>query len=100
LEQGALVEPLAIGAYAARLSGALRGRAIGILGAGPIGVSVLLAARQAGAASIVVVEPMAARRAFARAAGASAVCAPDAPLAAGLLASDPGGLDGIFECCG
>jgi len=41
--------------------GDLRGKRIAILGCGPIGLSVLLAARRAGAARIYVSEPIAAR---------------------------------------
>ena len=44
-DQAALVEPLTIGHYAVQLSGSLKGKKIGILGSGPIGLSVLLSAR-------------------------------------------------------
>ena len=52
MEQGALIEPLAIGAYAAKSAGNLNGMCVAILGCGPIGLSALLAARQAGAARL------------------------------------------------
>ena len=45
-DQAALVEPLTIGHYAVQLSGDLKGKKIGILGSGPIGLSVLLSAQQ------------------------------------------------------
>ncbi len=41
-DEGALSEPLSIGLYATRLSGPLKDAKIGILGSGPIGISVLL----------------------------------------------------------
>ena len=48
-DQAALVEPLSIGHYAVQLSGVLKDKKVGILGSGPIGLSVLLSARVAGA---------------------------------------------------
>lgn len=100
MEQGALIEPLCIGAYAVRLAGDVRGRTLAIQGSGPIGLSVLLAARQAGATRIYVVDPIAARRALAQQCGATWTCAPEKTLVADLLAREPAGLDLIFECCG
>ena len=100
MEQGALLEPLSIGAYAARLGGDLRGKRIAILGCGPIGLSVLLAARQAGAARMYVSDPIAARRAFARQCGATWDGAPAEDLVATILRHEPLALDVVFECCG
>ena len=45
LDQAALAEPLSIGMYAFRLSGIQTGTKTAILGAGPIGLSVLLCAK-------------------------------------------------------
>jgi len=100
MEQGALVEPLSIGAYAARLAGNLRGKRIAILGCGPIGLSVLLAARRAGTARIYVSEPIAARCAFARQCGAVWGGAPSGDLVAAILRREPLAMDAVFECCG
>ncbi len=55
-DQAALVEPLSIGYYAVQLSGDLKGKKIGILGSGPIGLSVLLSAQAAGASAIYVTD--------------------------------------------
>jgi len=55
-DQAALVEPLTIGYYAVQLCGDLKGKKIGILGSGPIGLSVILAARVAGASAIYVTD--------------------------------------------
>ncbi|HEX9975002.1 MAG TPA: alcohol dehydrogenase catalytic domain-containing protein, partial [bacterium] len=52
LTQAALVEPLSIGIYAMQLLRKKHSPAIGILGSGPIGLSVLLAARHAGNSTI------------------------------------------------
>jgi len=46
--EAAMLEPLAIGVYAIDIAGDVRGRRIGVLGAGAIGLSVLQAARAAG----------------------------------------------------
>ena len=47
--QAAISEPLAIGVYAVKQSVAMKGAKVGILGVGPIGLSVLLPARAQGA---------------------------------------------------
>lgn len=100
LEQGALIEPLAIGAYTVRLAGDLRGQCVGILGCGPIGLSVLLAARQAGASRIYVIDPIAGRRRFAQKCGAVWSGEPDAQAIADILQQEPLAMDTVFECCG
>ena len=69
-DQAALVEPLSIGYYAVQLSGELKGKKIGILGSGPIGLSVLLAARTAGAAAIYMTDRLDYRLEAARQQGA------------------------------
>src|SRR5438094_6135645 len=48
LEQAALVEPFSIGIYARQISGIGRGAKFAVLGAGPVGLCVLLACRAAG----------------------------------------------------
>ena len=100
LEQAALIEPLAIGAYAAKRAGELKGACVAILGCGPIGLSVLLAARQAGAVRIFVSEPVAARRDFAIRCGAVFGHAPTGNLVNEIMQCEPLGMDVVFECCG
>ena len=92
----ALIEPLAIGLYAVRLARLGPGARVTILGAGPIGLSVLLCARHAGAARVDVIEPRDYRRAAALAFGADRVLAPDAARAT-VGATE---FDVAFECCG
>ena len=58
---GALVEPLAVGYHAVRLSGLQPGGTAAVFGAGPIGLVTLACLRAAGAATVVAVEPAAAR---------------------------------------
>ena len=70
LEQAAIAEPLSIGVYAVEHSVHMRGARIGILGAGPIGLSVLHAAIVRKAGRIYVTDKIEARMAAALCAGA------------------------------
>ncbi|MDR2041096.1 MAG: alcohol dehydrogenase catalytic domain-containing protein [Tannerella sp.] len=100
-EQAAISEPLAVGLYAARLAGVIRDKRVAILGSGPIGLSVLAAARLAGAATVHVTDLIDERLAIARQSGATAVynvTREDA--VAGIAAAEPLLLDLVFECCG
>lgn len=101
LEQAALCEPLSIGIYAVRLSQLRPGMNIGILGSGPIGLCVLLAARQAGAKHVYMTDRVEHRVGFARQAGATWSGNPDRePVTQSILAAEPAGLDLVFECAG
>ncbi len=101
LEQAALSEPLAIGVYAVRRSVPMQGARIGILGFGPIGLSVLFAARAHGAAKVYVSEKLPARIAAARQAGADWAGSPDDDkVVEAIKRAEPLGLDVVFECCG
>jgi len=64
LEHGALVEPLAVAAHAVRRAGLTAGMTLLVLGGGPVGQSVIVAAQQAGVSRILVSEVSAARRAL------------------------------------
>lgn len=61
-EHAALAEPLAVGMHAVRRGRVSAGDNVLVLGAGPIGLAAILAARLAGAAGIYLSEPQAARR--------------------------------------
>jgi L-idonate 5-dehydrogenase len=52
LERAALAEPLAVALHAVGLAGGVEGRRVLVIGAGPIGLLVVAAARQGGAAVI------------------------------------------------
>ena len=97
LERAALVEPLSIGCYAVQLAQLKPGMKVGILGLGPIGFAVLVAARARGLDWFGVSDPLRYRRQLALAQGAQVACDP--------LATDPiqalgDALDVVFECCG
>ncbi len=100
-EEAALSEPLAIGVYAVRQSIPMSGARVGILGAGCIGLSVLLPAREQGAASVYVTDRINGRLELARRAGAAWGGNPDTEdVVAAVAGLEPGGLDVVFECCG
>lgn len=98
-EAGALVEPLAVGVHAQRMSGLGDGDGAVVLGAGPIGVMCSLALRSSGLERIVVVEPGESRRERMRRLGFEAIPLEGVHEAA--LAALGGELpDGVFECAG
>jgi L-iditol 2-dehydrogenase len=100
-ELATLVEPLSIGCYAVQQSVPMAGARVGILGAGPIGLSVLAAARAAGAAALYVSEPVGYRRAMAEAFGAALTVDPHAADGISpILSAEPLCLDVVFECAG
>ena len=100
-DQAALVEPLTIGHYAVQLSGGLEGKKIGILGSGPIGLSVLLSARAAGASAIYVTDRLDYRLEAARQQGATWTGNPDrTDIVLDIIQREPLELDAVFECCG
>jgi L-idonate 5-dehydrogenase len=91
----ALAEPLAVCLHAAARAGDLKGRRVAITGAGPIGLLLLLVARDQGAAATVVTDLAKGALDHAERLGASAV----------LDASDPDALasqapDVVFEASG
>jgi (R,R)-butanediol dehydrogenase/meso-butanediol dehydrogenase/diacetyl reductase len=65
--QGALIEPTAVAAYGVERAGVSPGDRVLVTGAGPIGALAALCARSAGASTVYISEPNAARRARAEA---------------------------------
>ena len=61
-EIAALAEPLSVGLHAVTRAGVRPGENVLVLGGGPIGVAVVLAARMAGVAGLYVSEPLKERR--------------------------------------
>lgn len=101
--EGALVEPLAIGIYAADLAGPLAGSTVGVVGSGPIGLLLVALARSAGASVIVATDPDPRRLAAAAALGAShtLLSAPEGGEWSAALAATKGrGFDIVFEAAG
>jgi len=100
-DQAAISEPLAIGVYAVKQSGSLKGKNVGILGFGPIGMSVMLAALEQGAKNIYVTDKIQARNDIALKLGAKIALNPDKDdVVSSIINKEPKMLDLIFECCG
>jgi L-iditol 2-dehydrogenase len=101
LDQAALVEPLSIGLYAVRVGEVSPAARIAILGAGPIGLSVLLCAKAAAPCTVYVTDLLDERLEVARQCGADwAGNATHNRAAAAILQEQPLGLDLVFECSG
>jgi threonine dehydrogenase-like Zn-dependent dehydrogenase len=77
---GALIEPLAVAFHAVRRARIGAGQQVLVIGGGPIGQSVILAALQEGAARVLVSEMDSARRALCERLGATALDPAAAPL--------------------
>jgi L-iditol 2-dehydrogenase len=99
-DEAALVEPLAVGVYAAELAAIDSGDIIAILGSGAIGLSTLQAARLAGASRIIVSEPIPARRRAALKLGADEAVEPSGLADAVARETNGRGVDIAFECSG
>ncbi|RMH64878.1 MAG: galactitol-1-phosphate 5-dehydrogenase [Bacteroidetes bacterium] len=100
--QAALLEPAAIGLHAVRRAGALDGATVAVIGAGPIGLFILQAARLAGAERLFVADLQPGRLALARRLGADVpVCPDDEDLLARVREATGGrGVDVAFEAVG
>lgn len=100
-DHGSISEPLAIGIYSVKKSGGVKGLKVGILGFGPIGMSVMLAARADGAEKIYVTDKISERLAIAVKEKADYTGNPLTENIVGKIRDhEPLGLDVVFECCG
>lgn len=101
LEQASLIEPLAVALHAVRTSGLERGQSVVVMGAGPIGIALVLCARQAGAGTIIVTERSAERAERAAAFGADhALVAGVEDVAARVQQLTGGGASVVFDAVG
>ena len=97
--EAALVEPLATPVHAVRLAGDLAGKTVAVLGAGTIGLLTLVAARHAGAGTIVSTDNLAAKRDLALALGATAAVDAGADDLARVVRDELGeSADIVFDC--
>lgn len=100
-DHGVISEPLAIGIYSVKTSVPLKGKNIAVLGFGPIGMSVLLAAREEGAEKVYVTDKIGERLAMAMKEGAELAVNPlKEDILKRILDKEPLGVDVVFECCG
>lgn len=96
----ALAEPLAVAIHAVSRSGLQGGENVVVLGAGPIGLLTALVARQAGAASVLVVEPSVERSDLAKSLGFETVAAQADPVEVAMAATGGHGYDIVFDAAG
>ena len=100
-DQAAISEPLAIGLYAVKQSIPMEGAKVGILGYGPIGMSVMLSALALGAKEICVTDKIDDRLAIANENRAIITANPDKEDVVEVISRQvPELLDVVFECCG
>jgi len=101
LEEGVLVEPLSIALYGMKMAGDPATKTIAVLGAGPIGLSVVLAARAGGIETIYATDRIDERVHVARKAGAAWAGNPDREdIVAAIHRLSGKQVDAVFECCG
>jgi L-iditol 2-dehydrogenase len=100
-DEAAISEPLAIGVYAVKQSIPMEGAKVGILGFGPIGMSVLLPALAQGASGVYVSDKIEERLRIARQNGAALTAHADRENVVEKFTDKvPELLDVVFECCG
>lgn len=100
-DHGSISEPLSIGLYSVKKSIEIKDCAAGILGFGPIGMSVMLSLKAGGAGSVYVTDKIDSRLSIASKEGAAATYNPlKSDIVKEILKTAPLGLDVIFECCG
>jgi L-iditol 2-dehydrogenase len=101
MTRATLSEPFSIALWAQKLGRQERDATIAILGAGPIGLSVLTACKAAGPCTVFQTDLLDSRLALARRLGADWTAnAARGDAAAEILARQPLGLDIVFECAG
>ena len=101
LEEASLSEPLTIGVYAVQQSIPMQGAKVGILGVGPIGLSVLLPAKAQGAEKIYISDKIEKRIQLAKKIGANWGGNPDkTDIVTEINGHESAQLDVVFECCG
>ena len=102
LDEGAMLEPLSVGMHAARRSGVTGGDTVAVLGAGPIGLTALQAARAHGATTIIATDMVPLRLEKARALGATHVLdAGEVDVEEAIAEMTSGrGVDVVLECAG
>ena len=100
-DHGVISEPLSIGVYSVNQSIKIKGAKIGILGFGPIGMSVMLAAKAMGADSFYITDKIDDRLSIAEKEGAVLALNPlTENITKQILEKEPLALDVVFECCG
>ena len=100
LEDGALIEPLAVGLHGVTVAQMQPGARVLVLGAGPIGLAVTFWARRLGAGRVAVTASSNRRESLAYALGATAFVDPSDSSAQAVSRTLGGPPDVVFECVG
>jgi len=100
MQEAMLVEPFSIALHALGFWPGGPSHSLAVLGAGPIGLSVILAARAAGITEIDATDPIPERVAAAVKAGAAWAGDPGTEIDREIKSRRPLGYDAVFECCG
>ena len=99
-DEGALVEPLAVGLHSVKMAGSVSEKNILVIGAGPIGLTCAIWCRFFGAKNIVISEMSAARRDMAKQFGFTHFVDPASDITAQISELTGGPADIQFECVG
>jgi len=100
-DHGSISEPMAIGVYAVKKSGGVKGHNIGIFGFGPIGMCVMLAAKAQRVDNIYATDIIDERLSIAEKEGATLTGNPlKENIVSKIMRDGTFGLDLAFECCG
>ena len=102
LDEGAMIEPLAVAVHAVRKFGDMQGMRVAVLGAGPIGILVAQAAKGMGAESVLITDISDLRLEKARQCGVDfCVNTREADFGEALVSSfGPDKADVIYDCAG
>ncbi len=100
LDEGTLVEPLAVALHSMQFAAIRPGETVAVFGAGPIGLLTIASLKQCGAGRIWVFDPVAARRDFALFMGATAVFDPRESEPGATIGRETGnrGVDVAIDC--
>ncbi len=99
--EGSMAEPLSVALHAVRRAGSLLGKHVLVTGCGPIGAMIVIAARHAGATSIVVTDVTSSPLRSARKVGADETFnVAEQPDALSKFSADKGHFDVLFEASG
>jgi L-iditol 2-dehydrogenase len=100
-DKAVLAEPLSIGIYSVEIANPAKNAKIAILGAGPIGLSILFALKNKGFNKIYMTDIIDSRVEYAHKAGAIWAGNPEKTnILKYILENEPLQLDIVFECCG
>ncbi len=101
-ERGAMLEPVTIAVHAVDQGNIVPGKSVAISGGGTIGLLVQQVAMKAGAARVLVSDPMPEKREYAKRFGADWTIDPlkEDLVATGRALMDGRGFDTVFECSG